>query len=132
MVRGKRVQKSKGRGKAKKKDTPPSSPAASSEDEDDQPAPQPVQPADDPADPADPDDPAEEEPEEEKGKKARKKKSCRLKDEQQEGEVLEWVEENQLLWNTKHKEFKLKQKKDRLWAEKAEELGYDGKLLYYN
>ena len=60
------------------------------------------------------------------------KKSCRLRDEKQEGEVLEWVEENELLWNSKHKEFKLKPKKDRLWAEKAEELGYDGKLLFCN
>lgn len=68
-------------------------------------------------------------PKDEGPHKVRPKKSCRLKDEQQEADVLEWVEENAILWNSKHKEFKMKNKKDRLWEEKADELGYDGKLL---
>ena len=62
------------------------------------------------------------------GRSRRKeKKSSRLKDEQEEGEILEWIEEHPCLWNLKHKEYKNKGMKDRLWTEKASELGYDGK-----
>ena len=112
--------KGKGRGKGEKRATPPppsSSSAVVSDGE------RPVQPAPE----------LEQEGTQEEGyRRARTKRSCRLRDEQQESEVLEWVEENPLLWNSKHREFKLRPKRDRLWAEKAEELGYDGKLLYYH
>lgn len=63
-------------------------------------------------------------------KHIRFKKSCHLKDEAEESLVLDWVAENELLWNSKHKEYKLKTKKDRLWQEKAEELGLDGKCEF--
>jgi len=60
--------------------------------------------------------------------KKKTKKTCRLRDEQEEGQVLEWVEEHPCLWNLKHKDFKNKAKKERLWEDKANELGYDGKF----
>ena len=60
--------------------------------------------------------------------KRKSKKSCRMKDEEEEALVIEWVEANPILWNSKDKEFKLKAKKDRMWTEKAEELGYGGKF----
>ena len=138
----------KGRGKGKKKaatPSPPPSPSASvavSSDDDFPNRPQAVKPVQDPEqadhEPASLEEEAHDEGEATvlvkvmKVRTKKSKKSCRLRDEKQEGEVLEWVEENELLWNSKHKEFKLKPKKDRLWAEKAEELGYDGKLLYCN
>ena len=62
--------------------------------------------------------------------KKRCKKSCHLKDEEEECIVIEWVEANPILWNSKHKEFKLKQKKERIWQEKADEMGYDGEFEY--
>ena len=60
------------------------------------------------------------------------KKSCRLRDEQEEGQVLEWIAEHPCLWNLKNKDYKNKALKDRLWEEKAEELQYDGKFKYIN
>ena len=122
----------KGKGKGKKNAPPPSSslsPAISSDDERPDPPPQPFQSATEPEQPEyNLESPSQEDTPEDGHRRARKK-SCRLRDEQQEGEVLEWVEENPLLWNSKHKEFKIKHKKDRMWAKKAEELGYDDKLL---
>ena len=41
-------------------------------------------------------------------------KSCRLTDEQEEGQVLEWVQEHPRLWDKKNKEFKNRAMKDRL------------------
>ncbi len=38
-----------------------------------------------------------------------------------EGQIFEWVEANPILWNQKDREFKNKQKKDRMWDEKAQE-----------
>ena len=55
--------------------------------------------------------------------KKRAKKTCHMKDEEEECMVIEWVEANPILWNSKHKEFKLKQKKERMWQEKAQEMG---------
>ena len=63
---------------------------------------------------------------EEKPKK-NPKKTCRLRNEQEEGELLEWVAENPCLWNLKHRDFKNKAMKNRMWEDKASELGYDGK-----
>ena len=54
------------------------------------------------------------------------KKSCRLTDEQEEAQVLEWVEKHPCLWNLKNKDYKNKALKDRLWGDKATELGIGG------
>ena len=54
------------------------------------------------------------------------KKSCRLTDEQEEAQVLEWVEKHPCLWNLKNKDYKNKALKDRLWGDKATELGVGG------
>lgn len=54
------------------------------------------------------------------------KQSCPLKDETEEGVVLEWVQEHPCLWDMKHRDFKNRHRKDRLWDEKAQELGYTG------
>lgn len=62
--------------------------------------------------------------------KKRGKKSCHLKNEEEEALVLEWIEANPLLWNSKDKEFKNKSKKDRLWVEQAEGLNYDGEFPF--
>lgn len=51
----------------------------------------------------------------------------RLSGEGEESKVLEWVEENRCLWDSKNKDYKNRLRKDRLWQEKAEELGYSGK-----
>jgi hypothetical protein len=64
------------------------------------------------------------------GRKKKSKKSCHLKDEDQEAAVLEWVEANPMLWNQKDKEFKNKSKKDRMWEEKGQQLGYEGKFAF--
>ena len=119
MVKGNTKQNKtsgKGRGKGKKKAATPSprpSPSASvavSSDDDWPNRPQVVKPVPDPEQ-AD-HEPASLEDAQDEGEatglvkvKVRTKKSCRLRDEKQEGEVLEWVEENELLWNSKHKEF---------------------------
>lgn len=60
-------------------------------------------------------------------KKTKKKKNCRLRNDQEEAEILEWVEEHPCLWNLKHREYRNKALKNRLWEEKAQELGYEGK-----
>lgn len=60
-------------------------------------------------------------------KSKKPKKSCKLTDEQEEGQVLEWVQEHPCLWDQKNKDFKNRAMKDRLWDEKAKELGYDGR-----
>ncbi|CAG2234208.1 unnamed protein product [Mytilus edulis] len=59
-------------------------------------------------------------------KSKKQKKSCRLRDDQEEAEVLEWVEEHPILWNKKHKEYKNKSVKDRIWQDKADEIDTDG------
>ncbi|CAG2241327.1 unnamed protein product [Mytilus edulis] len=58
-------------------------------------------------------------------KSKKQKKSCRLRDDQEEAEVLEWVEEHPILWNKKHKEYKNKSVKDRIWQDKADEIDTD-------
>ncbi|CAC5372762.1 unnamed protein product [Mytilus coruscus] len=75
--------------------------------------------------------PIEETPSESEGntkeqKSKKQKKSCRLRDDQEEVEVLEWVEEHPILWNKKHKEYKNKSMKDRIWQDKADEIDIDG------
>ena len=56
------------------------------------------------------------------------KKSCHLRDEIEEEQVLEWVSEHPSFLNLKkNKDYKNKAVKDRLWEEKADELKYDGK-----
>jgi hypothetical protein len=40
------------------------------------------------------------------------------------------VEANPMLWNQKDKEFKNKSKKDRMWEEKGQQLGYEGKFAF--
>ena len=65
-----------------------------------------------------------------KGKKIPKKKNCKLRDEEMEIAVLEWVEENPCLWNIKDKEFKNRDKKGRLWAEKGADIGYSSKFHF--
>lgn len=40
--------------------------------------------------------------------------------------MLEWVEEHPILWNKKHKEYKNKSVKDRIWQDKADEIDTDG------
>jgi len=68
------------------------------------PPPQPVQPAPESEQPDDElEGPSQEGTQKEGHRWARTKKSCRLRDEQQEGEVLEWVE-NPVRWNSIHKE----------------------------
>ena len=54
------------------------------------------------------------------------KKSCRLTDKQEEAQVLEWVEEHPCLLNLKNKDVNNKVLKDRLWGDKATELGVGG------
>ncbi|XP_033725143.1 uncharacterized protein LOC117315106 [Pecten maximus] len=53
----------------------------------------------------------------------------KLKTQDNEVLVIEWVQENRLLWDQKDHDFKNKSKKDRLWSEKAEELGYEVQFL---
>ena len=67
-----------------------------------------------------------------KRSKKKKKKTCHLRDENEEALTLEWIAANPILWNTRDKEFKRKDKKDRLWEEKAEEMGYDGMFTLFN
>ena len=54
-------------------------------------------------------------------KKARQKKVYRLT-EQQEENLIEWIGENPILWNSKLKDFRRTDKKERLWEQKANEL----------
>ncbi|XP_072173824.1 uncharacterized protein [Diadema setosum] len=63
------------------------------------------------------------------GGKRRSKRHYQLADEDEEVAVIEWVQSVPMLWNRKDKEFKNKSKKDRVWEEKAQELGYEVKLL---
>ena len=48
---------------------------------------------------------------------------------EEEESVFEFIRENQLLWNSKTKDFRNKAKKDRLWQEKTPELGYTSELI---
>ena len=57
------------------------------------------------------------------------KNSYSLSSEIEEELVFEFIRENQLLWNSKTKDFSNKAKKDRLWQGKAAELGYTGELI---
>jgi hypothetical protein len=45
--------------------------------------------------------------------------------------VLEWVRETEMLWNQKSLNFKQKDKKERLWEDKAAEVGVSSKYKNY-
>ena len=62
------------------------------------------------------------------GSKSKKtKKSYRLQTEEEESQVLEWIEEHPCLLNMKNKDYKNKAKKERLWDDKANEMNCYGK-----
>ena len=64
--------------------------------------------------------------------KAKKPRGAfKLKDQEEEAMVIEWIQENRLLWDQKDQSFKNKNQKDRLWAEKAQELGYEGEFSFF-
>ena len=58
-------------------------------------------------------------------KKQRQRKSHRLRSDEEEDELLVWVKDNPCLWDGRKKEFKMPQKKEQLWQDKAREKGYD-------
>ena len=58
-------------------------------------------------------------------KKQRQRKSHRLRSDEEEDELLVWVKDNPCLWDGRKKDFKMPQKKEQLWQEKAREKGYD-------
>ena len=134
MPKGKSSGQSRGKGKAKRKAATP-------------PPPTPTEPEDTEATEAEPTEAAPEATEEDlradtpssvgsvssekKKSKGKSRKSCRLQSEEQESDVLEWVAENPCLWNQKNKDYKNKGKKDRLWQEKADEIGIDGEYFFF-
>ena len=59
----------------------------------------------------------------------RKKVTCRLKSEELEADVLEWVCANECLWNMKNRDFKNRARKEGMWQDKAGELGIEMKML---
>jgi len=65
-------------------------------------------------------------------RKEKPRGAFKLKDQEEEAMVIEWVQENRLLWDQKDQNFKNKNKKDRLWAEKAQELGYEGEISFFS
>ena len=59
---------------------------------------------------------------------SRKKQAFSLK-QGEEDEIVDWYQENILLYDQSHKEFKNSKKKDRLFQEKAKQYGYTGQQL---
>ncbi len=57
-------------------------------------------------------------------KKPKGRKSHRINSEEEEEELLAWVGDNPCLWDSRKKEFKESEKKDKLWHDKATEKGY--------
>ncbi len=41
---------------------------------------------------------------------------------------MQWVREHPILWDSKNKEFKMKEKKEQIWDDKAKEKGMDCKF----
>ena len=58
-------------------------------------------------------------------KRARTKKCYKLKSDDEEDELLDWVQNNPCLWNRGLNSFKDTKKKDKLWHDKAKEKGYN-------
>jgi arsenate reductase-like glutaredoxin family protein len=61
-------------------------------------------------------------------KTPRPKKSYVLKDEEEE-KLLEWIEENEMLWNSKMKDYRRADKKAARWEDMAEQMGKTSKEL---
>ena len=53
--------------------------------------------------------------------------SYKLRTHEHEVNMMEFMREHPMLWNLKDKDYKCHNKKERLWEEKADELGYEGK-----
>ena len=61
-----------------------------------------------------------------KAKKTRKpKQSSKLRSQEDEETLVEWVLENPMLWNSGDRDFMQRGKKQRLWQEKAAQMNYD-------
>ena len=52
--------------------------------------------------------------------------SNRIYDETLEDYLVEWLQENPVLWDAAQKDFRIAKKKDRLWEDKAKELDKSG------
>ena len=52
----------------------------------------------------------------------------RFNDEAVEDDLVEWLRENPVLWDSAHRDFRLAKKKESMWTEKAKELDKSGEL----
>ena len=61
----------------------------------------------------------------------RKRKEGLMMSEDKEDNVAQWILANPILYNKARRDYKDAKRKQRMWEQKAKELGVDGKTLFY-